>query len=106
MKQDMPVFEYLIQTREAVDGFPLVIHMNDQARVYQPTGWSCQPIEGWGDFRFRTGDTEISFSAEPPGVQVLIEGPMLREEADRLVEVISTQLATHTGYATVVVPLT
>jgi hypothetical protein len=102
----MPVFEYLVRTRYELDGFPLVIDMNDQARVYQPTGWSCQPIEGWGDFRFRTGDTEISFSAEPPGIQVVVEGSMPRDEADHLLEVVSTQLTTHTGRATVVVPLT
>ena len=102
----MVTFEYLIRSRDGVDDLALVIHRDDQARVYQPAGWSCQPIEGWGDFRCRTGDTEISFTAEPPGVQVVVEGPMPREAADRLVEVVAMQLGAHTGHPTVVIPLT
>lgn len=99
---DVAKFDYLIRTRDDLDGWPLLIAHSDQPSVFQPAGWVCIPVEGWGEFRFRTGETEVAFSGEDPGVQVIIDGPMSRAEADRMVQVIADQLAAHTGVATVV----
>lgn len=51
-----------------------------------------QVVPGWGDHRLRCGDTEISFSGEPVGWQVSIEGPMPAEVAAQLAAVVAAQI--------------
>lgn len=59
---DGAVFDYLIRTRDDLDGWPLLIDKDDQPSVFQPDGWTCTLVDGWGEFRFRTGQTEVAFA--------------------------------------------
>jgi hypothetical protein len=78
----------------------LGVATSDQKSVLTPQGWDCEPIAGWGDFRLRVSDAEVSFSLEEPGWQVTIEGPMNEMAADGLVAVIAQQIADATGIPT------
>ena len=77
----------------------------DQSRVFIPSGWDCEPVGGWGDFRFRCGTAEVAFSGEEPGWQVVFEGEYVDAEVERMIQVIAQQIERATGNRMVVVPL-
>jgi hypothetical protein len=72
------VAEYLIRTSHA-HGWP-ALHDARLAEVLLPDGLECHVIDGYGDFRIRCGDAEISFSAEDVGWQVAVEGELAAPE--------------------------
>jgi hypothetical protein len=84
------VIEFLIRTLDGPD-WPAV-HRDRLSHVLTPGGWDCVSVSGWGDYRLRCGDTEISFSAEPVGWQVSFEGPMPEDVATQLVVVVASQI--------------
>ena len=96
------VKEYLLR---AEDGDFLLISPAEYADALHPAGVACQPVDGWGDYRFRCGETEVAVSFEDPGLQVALEGELDGSAADEVVQVIARRLAHHTGRGIFVVPL-
>lgn len=88
--------EYLIRTARTHE-WPSF--RQDLAEVLVPAGFECTPIEGWGDFRMKCGDAEISFSGEEVGWQVVVEGSLVSISAAVLVEAIARQVAHACGEA-------
>jgi hypothetical protein len=88
------VIEYLIWTARSheLPSFP-----GRDADVLVPAGSGCVPVEGWGDFRMRCGGTEVAFSAEDPGWQVIFEGPMPEQDCERLVAALTRQIEQAAG---------
>lgn len=70
-----------------------------------PSGWDCEPVEGWGDFRFKCGTMEVSVAGEEPGWKVVFEGDYRDDEVERMIQVIAQQIEAATGNRVVVVPL-
>ena len=89
------MIEFLIRTRDGHD-WPAV-HRDRLSHVFTPEGWDCVGVSGWGDYRLRCGDTEISFSGEPVGWQVSFDGPMLQDVATRLVAAVASRIARETN---------
>jgi hypothetical protein len=87
--------EYLIRTATTheLPAFP----PGPLADVLVPAGFACEQADGWGDFRMRCGATQIAFSAEDPGWQVIIDGPMPGTDRERLVTAIARQIAEAAG---------
>jgi hypothetical protein len=65
--------------------------------VLIPSGSDWVAVDGWGDFRIRRGDTEIGFSGEMNGWQVVIAGPLNDDEADRIVQTLTNQIEAEVG---------
>lgn len=86
----MHMLEFLIRTQDDHECPP--IDHDRMSQVLTPAGWGCQRIAGWGNYRLRCGDTEISFSDEDVGWQVAFEGPMPSELARRLIATIAAQI--------------
>jgi len=87
--------EYLIRT--GAGEWP-AFHRDRMESVLIPSeGFQCEPVEGWGDFRMSCGDTTVAFSGEMHGWQVVIEGAMSDGDGDRLVEIITRQVAAEIG---------
>ncbi len=84
------MIEFLIRTRG--DGGWPAIHRDRMPQVLTPAGWDCAGVPGWGDYRLRCGDTEISFSGEPIGWEVSVEGPMPADVATKLVVAVAAQI--------------
>jgi hypothetical protein len=59
------VSEYLIRTAESHD-WPAV-HRSQLERVLTPTGFDCARVDGWGDYRLKSGEAEIAYSGEEIG---------------------------------------
>jgi hypothetical protein len=95
IRHDGAVFEYLIRTviTHELPAFPDGL----LAEILVPAGFGCEQADGWGDFRMRYGPTEIAFSAEDPGWQVTVEGPMPDTDREGLVTTIPEQLGQATG---------
>jgi hypothetical protein len=87
--------EYLIRTA-STHQLPAVQH-GRLADVLVPAGFGCEQADGWGDFRMRCGATQVAFSAEEPGWQVIFEGPMPDADRERLVTTIAQQIGQATG---------
>jgi hypothetical protein len=87
--------EYLIRTASTHE-LPAV-PSGRLAHVLVPAGFSCEQADGWGDFRIRCGATQIAFSAEDPGWQVSVDGPMSDADCERLVAAITEQIGQATG---------
>jgi hypothetical protein len=92
-----PMPEYVIRTAATHEWPP--IRQDRLADVLTPAGPPCEGIEGWGDFRLRCGDTEVSFSGEDVGWQVAFDGPMPQAECARLVEIVCQQVSAEAGDA-------
>ncbi|MEV0810366.1 hypothetical protein [Micromonospora sp. NPDC050200] len=84
------MMEFLIRTRDDHD-WP-AMPRGRMAQVLMPSDWDCAVVSGWGNHRLRCGDTEISFSGEPVGWEVSIEGPMPADVAARLVAAVAAQI--------------
>ena len=89
------MFEYLIRTASTheLPAFP----DGRLAEIVVPAGFGCEQADGWGDFRMRCGATQIAFSAEDPGWQVIFEGPCSETDCERLVTAITEQIGQATG---------
>ncbi len=73
--------------------------------MLHPTDSQCEQIDGWGDYRMRCDSTEVAFSFEQPGIQMIVgEGPS-DADADRLADSVAAQVQRGTGRETYVVPL-
>ena len=94
--------EYLIR---AEDGDFLVPRKDSLLALGVAAGEGWQQCEGWGDLRIKRGDNEISVCCEDAGVQVAVEGPISRDEADAIAERLSLHLSHSEGRQTRVVPL-
>jgi hypothetical protein len=84
------MIEFLIRTRDDHD-FPAV-RRDRLSHVLTPAGWDCVPSEGWGDYRLRCGDTDVSFAGESAGWEVSFEGPMPEEVATRMIAIVAAQI--------------
>lgn len=91
------VADYIIRTSDTQD-WPAV-HVDRQAQVLLPEGHGCEQADGWGDFRMMCGGTTVTFSGEMNGWQVVVEGPMARDAADALIEVVTRQIEAEVGVA-------
>ena len=67
------------------------------ADVLVPAWFGGEQADGWGDFRMRCGATQIAFSAEDPGWQVVVDGPMPGTDRKRLVTTIAQQIGQATS---------
>ena len=94
-RHDGAISEYLIRTAgtHELPAFP----GRRLADVLVPAGFGCEQADGWGDFRMRCGATQIAFSAEDPGWQVIVDGPMPDTDRERLVTTITQQIGQATG---------
>lgn len=84
------MLESLIRTADTHE-WP-AFHRDNLAEVFAAPGSGCVPVEGWGDFPVRWGDTEISFSGEEVGWQVTVEGSPDQEDAAALVEAMTRRV--------------
>ena len=73
------------------------VHRTRLSEVMVPVGSRWEAIEGWGDFRMRLDETEVSFSGEVGGWQVAFEGPLDEEKAQRTIEIVTAQIQTEVG---------
>ena len=89
--------EYLMTVKEGDDTFPALDQTRLAAVLTPPVTLNCSPADGWGAFGLRCGDTNISFSLVPPGIQATFEGPMSQADADALVTAISAQIESEAG---------
>lgn len=89
------MLEFLIRTAETHE-WP-AFHSDQLAAVFAAPGSGCVPIEGWGDFRVRWQDSEISFSGEEVGWQVTIEGSPGQEDAATLIDAMTRRVESATG---------
>jgi hypothetical protein len=96
------VHEYLIRAEDH-DSLAPERDSLPALRLVAGEGWA--ECDGWGDFRIKRGDVEVSFSFEDPGAQIAVEGPIERAEADALVERLALHLTQSEGRQTYVVPL-
>jgi hypothetical protein len=94
-RHDGAMSEYLIRTASTheLPAFP----RGPLADVLVPAGFVCAQADGWGDFRMRCGATQIAFSAEDPGWQVIVDGPMPDADRERLVTTITQQIGQAAG---------
>ena len=95
--------EYLIraQNDEEFD-----IHLSQWSKVLRPTSYPSKVIEGWGLLRIEVLGCEISFSAEPPGTQIVFEsGAISPEVADQIVREILESAEAFTGQPGKIIPL-
>jgi hypothetical protein len=92
------VAEYLIRT---ANGEWPAVHATRLSAVLQPAaGYACKQIEaGWGDFRMSCDDATVAFSGEMYGWQVVIEGRISDDAADRFIEIVTKQIETEVGEA-------
>ena len=102
MNQETP-WEFLICQDDGGDW--LVIPVDSYDRAFLPTGWTAERIDGWGNFRLRLGSTEVSFSDEIAGWQVVFEGDISETEATAIVAAIARQVKDVTGRPTRVYPI-
>ena len=72
--------EFLIQ-REDKDF--CVFHVDKFREVLQPNSIESEKVDGWGDYRIRVDNSEISFSFEMVGIQISFEtGEISNEKAE------------------------
>ncbi len=62
--------EYLIRRKD--EDFCL-IHVSKFSDVLHPNSFESEKISGWGDYRIKVEDCEISFSFEEVGIQISFE---------------------------------
>ncbi len=85
--------EYLIRTVDTHE-WP-AFHRSRNAEVLMPRGRQCEEIGGWGDFRLRCGNAEVSFSGEESGWNVVVKGDL--PDADAVVEQVTRQVEQAAG---------
>lgn len=82
--------DYLIRTVAGQD-WP-AFRKERWANVLKPAGFGCEPCAGWGDFRMQCGGVEISFTTEPPGWQVEVEGVLEKDLVSLMMDTIANQI--------------
>jgi len=97
-----PKREYLIRR---TDGEWFDLDHTRFAEVLRPTSLPSKPVPGWGDHRIRVKGFEVSFSYEDPGIQVVFEGSMSEEDADRITQEVLANIVQATGQQGKVIPL-
>jgi hypothetical protein len=65
--------------------------------VMHPTTVPFRPAQGWGNYRIEIDGTEIAFSDEDPGVQVIFEGELSDTLERQIVEEILSNIERTTG---------
>ena len=74
--------------------------------VLRPRSYPSKVIEGWGHLRIEVLGCEVSFSAEPPGMQIVFEtGEISPDIADSIVREITESAESFTGQKGKIVPL-
>jgi hypothetical protein len=91
------MIEYLIRATDDAEFAVELIPADRFDVVLKPAGFDATVIGGWGDYRIRIDDVEISYSAEDPGWQVSFESEIEDLRAERIAEVIASQLERETG---------
>jgi hypothetical protein len=87
--------EYLIR---AANDEEFGIHLSKWPQVLRPKSYPSKVIQGWGLLRLEVLGCEISFSAEPPGTQIVFEsGEVSPEVADQIVREIVENAEAYTG---------
>ncbi|MEY2474224.1 MAG: hypothetical protein QOK28_3553 [Actinomycetota bacterium] len=81
--------EYLLRTER---GEWPAVHRDRLADVLTPRGFDCAPVPGNGDYRFRLGDAEVSFSGEAEGWHLCIEGTLGQDDETHLLNVVQHQV--------------
>src|SRR5215203_7325022 len=95
--------EYLIRT---IDDEEFDIPYPKWSEVLRPKSYPSKVIEGWGALRLEVEGCEVSFSPEPPGMQVVFEsGDIPAAVADAIVQEILESAESFTGQKGKVVPL-
>jgi hypothetical protein len=97
------MIEFLIRTVASHD-WPAV-HQTRLTQVLLPADSSWAAADGLGDFCMRLGDTEVSFSGEMVGWQVVFEGSIAEPDAQRTAEVVASQIQDEVGEPVEVVRL-
>lgn len=87
--------EYLIKR---TDGLWFSIGPKNFTQALIPKSWSWKQIDGWGDFRIHTRDSEISFAYEDAGLLTCFECSNLNraQQFEVLSEILSS-IETVTG---------
>ena len=88
------VREHLIRTAAGEQWAP-VPPQSRVGEVLTPSGFECQPVPDIGDFGLRCGSATVSFSAEPPGWHVVIEGDL--PDVERFTDTLSAQITQSCG---------
>ena len=57
----------------------------------------CEIVSGWGNHRIRVGGSEISFSLEDVGIQIVFDGEIAPELAMAIAEEIRSNVERATG---------
>jgi len=95
--------EYIIRTKA---GEEFDIPLAKWKDVFRPTTFDSNVIEGWGAVRLKVHDCEISFSPEPPGMQIIFECDDIDEStADLIVSEILSNVERYCGVEGEIVPL-
>ena len=81
--------EYLIRTER---GEWPIVRRDRLAEVLTPRGFECEPAPGSGDYPFRIGDAEVSFSGEVAGWHVCIEGTLGQDDETQLLNFVQRQV--------------
>jgi len=69
--------EFLIRRKD--EDF-CVLHVNRFEEVLHPNSVESEKIQGWGDYRIKVDDSEISFSFEMVGIQISFESDEIGNE--------------------------
>jgi hypothetical protein len=97
------VREYLIRT---TDDEEFDIPSAKWGEVLRPKSYPSEIVEGRGALRLKIAGCEVSFSPEPPGMQIVFEGgDISREDADAIVREVLQGAESFTGLKGKVVPL-
>ena len=95
--------DYLIR---AADDEEFDIPQAKWGKVLRPNSYPSEIIEGWGALRLKIACCEVSFSPEPPGIQIVFEGgDISAEDADAIVREIVESAESFTGQRGKVIPL-
>ena len=102
----MALHEFLIRSTDREDDLAFHIGHGEWGNVLRPSSVPSEVIAGWGNLRLRILDSEVSFSDEEVGIQVIFEsGSVSHEQAERIVQEIAGSATRTTGIETEIVPL-
>ncbi len=74
--------EFLIRC----DDEDFIIHADKFGEVFHPNSVKSEKIEGWGNYRIKIDDSEVSFSFEMVGIQISFEtGEISSEKAETII---------------------
>jgi len=88
------MIEFLIRR---TDGEWFDLHASRFGEALRPSSVSSERVDGWGDWRIRCADVEISFSYEDPGIQMCIEGELPKSLAEQIADEVRQNIERVTG---------